>query len=76
MNPYLAALELVQRIDTHLEQGGHYRACDGSVITTLDQAVNAILTNNFPPLTAQPLTGDTHGKNQNTRRRRPDLPAR
>lgn len=70
MKQYLAALALVQRIDATLERGGHYRAADGQIITTLDQAINAILNNNFPA-----LTGDTNGKHQNTPRHRPDLPA-
>ena len=46
---YLAALLLILLIDDALERGRHFRATDGRLITTLDQAVTAILNNTFPP---------------------------
>lgn len=45
---YLAAYELIQRIDTHLSNStGHFRTRDGVIIRTFDQAVNAILDGDF-----------------------------
>lgn len=41
---YVAALRLVDRIDLEVSQGlRHYRDCNGTLLTTLDQVVNAIL---------------------------------
>jgi hypothetical protein len=68
-HPYYQALALVLRIDERLERGIHYRTRTGQLITTLDQAVTAILTNNFPD------SGDTNGKTQTTTRHRSDLSA-
>lgn len=45
---YEAALELVARIDEHLTRGTrHYRTKSGELLRTLDQVVNAILTDNL-----------------------------
>lgn len=45
---YDIALEIVTRIDTHLAQGTqHYRDRDGRLLTTLDQVIHAILTDNL-----------------------------
>ena len=43
---YEAALELVARIDEDLTRGiRHYRNTAGRLLTTLDEVINAILTN-------------------------------
>ena len=43
-----AAMELVQLIDAHLTQGTqHYRTKSGTLLRTLDQVVNAILSDNL-----------------------------
>jgi hypothetical protein len=43
---YAAALHLVREIDAHLRVGTcHYYDTQGRLLTTLDQVVNAILTN-------------------------------
>ncbi len=45
---YEAALELVQLIDMHLSNGTqHYRTKSGTLLRTLDQVVNAILSDNL-----------------------------
>ena len=45
---YTCALDLVRQLDAYLEAGYHLRTTTGRLITTLDQAVNAILANQFP----------------------------
>jgi hypothetical protein len=42
---YAAALDLVQKIDQWLTAGYHLRTTTGRLITTLDQAINAIQYN-------------------------------
>ena len=43
---YEAALELVASIDEHLAKGTkHYRTTSGRLLRTLDEVVNAIMTN-------------------------------
>lgn len=43
-----AAMELVQLIDAHLTHGTqHYRTKSGKLLRTLDQVVNAILSDNL-----------------------------
>jgi hypothetical protein len=43
---YTLALQLVQQIDRHLQNGTcHYRDTQGRLLTTLDEVVNAILSN-------------------------------
>ena len=45
---YYAALELVARIDNELTRGvRHYRTKAGVLLTTLDEVVNAILSDNL-----------------------------
>ena len=45
---YWAALELVQYIDESLTKGTqHYRTRSGQLLRTLDEVVNAILTDNL-----------------------------
>ena len=45
---YAAALELVARIDDELTRGiRHYRTKTGQLLTTLDEVINAILTDNL-----------------------------
>jgi hypothetical protein len=47
---YAAALRLVQGIDRHLQAGTrHYYDTQGRLLTTLDQVVNAILSNTLQP---------------------------
>lgn len=42
---YYAALELVARIDDELTRGvRHYRTTSGQLLTTLDEVINAMLT--------------------------------
>jgi uncharacterized protein (DUF924 family) len=43
---YALALQLVQQIDRHLQTGTcHYYDTQGRLLTTLDEVVNAILSN-------------------------------
>jgi len=52
---FYAALELVEQIDHNLDKGlRHYRAKSGTLLTTLDQVVRAILDDNLL-LEEQPL---------------------
>ena len=45
---YYAALELVARIDDELTRGiRHYRTKSGKLLTTLDEVVNAMLSDNL-----------------------------
>lgn len=44
---YQAALKLVDRIDYNLRRGIHYRTSDGALLTTLDEVIRAILTNDL-----------------------------
>lgn len=45
---YYAALELVARIDDELTRGvRHYRDKAGTLLNTLDEVINAILTDNL-----------------------------
>ena len=45
---YHAALKLVERIDEDLTKGiRHYRNTAGELLTTLDQVINAILTDDL-----------------------------
>jgi hypothetical protein len=45
---YYAAVELVARIDEELTRGvRHYRTKAGQLLTTLDEVINAILSDNL-----------------------------
>jgi hypothetical protein len=48
---YELALALVRYLDTAIERRhAHLYTCDGRLITTLDQAVHALQTNNIAPM--------------------------
>lgn len=53
LRAYLLAVLLVEHIDFELECGRHFHTRGGRPIFYLDQAVNAILANDFAPLPEQ-----------------------